>query len=276
MSWFRKLLGKDKQSRPAPGQLGILFDIQRLGSNYGYTAYRIFFDAVDTRQLVYCWLSDGDTNATLASRAGHYCIAVEATDIAQTHYIREALSRSTAAGLLPLPSRFLEGTQLSGEPLVIAAQIDGNGDIANCQTSWIIAAWNESAQKRRSASEARVQSAEQQIDQQADMLRSLGFTVEGIESAKEEVRRAEATRPNAAWFDETVATLVSLYRTHPEGFSRDDPQTVEIRRIGQMLNEKGGFDLMLTAHAEFSRKCNVLGAARNLEYRWDGIGGWRG
>ncbi len=116
------------------------------------------------------------------------------------------------------------------------------------------------------------------IDRQADMWREMGFQVGGVEAAKEAARKAAAARPSEAWFDEAVDKMASIYREHPQGFVRGSggaPEQ-ELRRIGEMLDRRGGMDLMRAAHAEFASRCVVLGAARNLESVWDGIGSWRG
>lgn len=130
------------------GKLGILFDIDDLGSGlYGYAAYQIFFDAIDTEQITGCSLSDGDTNATLAGRANHYCIAVESFEPSKLAAVKEALSKSNAKGLLPLESRFSEEPLVDLEPLVQAAYIDHMGELTRCETSWITAAWQKSREK---------------------------------------------------------------------------------------------------------------------------------
>ncbi len=129
-------------------KIGILFDIDELESGlYGYAAYQIFFNAIDTEQIAGCSLSDGDTSATLAGRANQYCIAIESFDAAKIADVREALSKSNAKGLLPLASRFIEGPLVDLEPLVQAAHIDLSGELVGCQTSWIIAAWQKSHEK---------------------------------------------------------------------------------------------------------------------------------
>jgi hypothetical protein len=129
-------------------KIGILFDIDELESGlYGYAAYKIFFQAVDTRQLAGCTLSDGDTNDTLAGSANQYCIAVESPDASQIAKVKSALSSSGAKGLLPLTSRFLESDLVSLEPLVTAARINAAGELVECQTGWIIKAWKENREK---------------------------------------------------------------------------------------------------------------------------------
>jgi hypothetical protein len=120
--------------------------------------------------------------------------------------------------------------------------------------------------------------AEEAIDRTTEMFREMGFTVGGVEAAKETARKAAAARPNEPWFDEAIDKMVSVYRQHPEGFvqgSGGAPEQ-ELRRIGEMLDQKGGMDLMRAAHAEFSSRCDVRGAARNLEFVWDRIGSWQG
>jgi hypothetical protein len=133
-------------------QIGVLFDIDELdGGLYGFAAYKIFFEAVDTKQLSNCVLSDGDTNATLVGRANQYCIGVESFDDAQIAAIKKALSDSKAKGLLPVRSRFLQGELVQREPLVRAARIDATGKLIDCKTGWVREAW-EKSQTREVAS----------------------------------------------------------------------------------------------------------------------------
>ena len=76
----------------------------------------------------------------------------------------------------------------------------------------------------------------------------------------------------------SAARLLELYRAQPAGFSRSSGGEAlrEIREIGESLHRAGGFDLMVRAHDEFRRICNVPGAPRNLEMMWSGIGEWMG
>jgi hypothetical protein len=129
-------------------KIGVLFDIDDLGSGlYGLAAYRIFFGAVNPRQLTGCILRDGDTNDTLHGSANHYCIAVESLDAEKINSVRAALSASEAKGLLPLPKRFIDEAAVSGEPLVVAGRIDPSGNLVGCQTGWITNAFKEALDK---------------------------------------------------------------------------------------------------------------------------------
>jgi hypothetical protein len=78
---------------------------------------------------------------------------------------------------------------------------------------------------------------------------------------------------------EAVESLLTIYTANPEGFAPGygDPVARErVRRIGKALNLSGGMTLMLEIHAEFASRCQIVGAGRNLEHTWDGIGDWRG
>lgn len=137
---------------------------------------------------------------------------------------------------------------------------------------------SHNGEKPTSETKNRSSAAEEAIDRQVEMWQAMGFTVGGVETAKEEARRATEARPNEAWFDEAVEKMVAIYCEHPQGFVRGSggaPEQ-ELRRIGEMLNQRGGMDLMLAAHKEFAIKCGVQGAPRNIESLWDCIGQWRG
>lgn len=132
-------------------QIGILFDIDELGGGfYGYASYKIFFGALDTNQLLGCLLRDGDTNATLQGNARQCCIAVEFPDGSKIDAVKSALSKSTAKGLLPLSSRFLEDSLVRQEPLVIAGRISSTGELTNCDTVWVMNAWIETRKTKPS------------------------------------------------------------------------------------------------------------------------------
>ena len=123
-------------------EVGILFDIDHLGGGfYGWEAYKILFRALDPNRLGGCTLLDGDTAATLAHRANHYCIAIQSLDPAPIQYVRETLGRSQEKGLLPSANRFLEG--VGGQPLVLAGIVDAHGNLVVKEGSMIGSGWTE-------------------------------------------------------------------------------------------------------------------------------------
>lgn len=125
--------------------IGVLFDIEGLGGGlYGYEAYKVFFTAVDTRQLPGCVLADGDTAATLTGSANHYCISVMSDSASALSYVRAAMTRATAPGLLPVERRFVESDAVRHEPLVPSAQIDAQGRLVNAKPRWVAEAWEKS------------------------------------------------------------------------------------------------------------------------------------
>jgi hypothetical protein len=78
---------------------------------------------------------------------------------------------------------------------------------------------------------------------------------------------------------EAVEALLAIYDQNPDGFAPgygDAAAFANVKHIGEALNEAGGMDRMLEAHAEFARRTRVFGADRNLEHAWDRIGEWLG
>ena len=150
-------------------KIGVLFDIDELGGGlYGYEAYKIFFSAVDTRELAACILSDGDTNATLFGNARQYCIAVQSWLYPeQVDAVRNALSASQAKGLLPLSARFLSDSAAGAEPLVIAGRIDSQGNLLDCHTGWMKEAWEKTRGLHAGPAKVRVRVATPETRQQA-------------------------------------------------------------------------------------------------------------
>jgi hypothetical protein len=82
----------------------------------------------------------------------------------------------------------------------------------------------------------------------------------------------------AALEKEAADRLISIYRSHPQGLDRwkASKELEAVQSIGRSLDEHGGMAAMLRVHQEFSSRCGVRGAPRNLEFMWDGIGNWRG
>ena len=128
--------------------IGILFDIDALkGGLYGFSAYKLFFDAIDPRLIAGGMLSDGDTSQTVAGRQSRYCIAVQSLSASQLETVKDRFSRLDAEELAPLPQRFIEGQSLAQEPLAHAGRIDTGGEFLG--GGWAIKAWQAVRQKYR-------------------------------------------------------------------------------------------------------------------------------
>ena len=78
--------------------------------------------------------------------------------------------------------------------------------------------------------------------------------------------------------NESVASLKEIYLLSPrgEGFNYGSKASEPAIKIGKRLNDLGGKEMMLEAHERFSAEYHILGAARNLEQIWHGIGSWQG
>jgi hypothetical protein len=127
-------------------KIGVLFDIDGLGGGfYGGAAYGLLFDRVGRALFRNVALFDGDTNETLSGEGRVYCIAVQSANQATCDEIERALATVGDAGLQPSNRRFLHtGPILDSEPLVYAGRIDQRGMLLECDTPWIITAWNRS------------------------------------------------------------------------------------------------------------------------------------
>ena len=90
--------------------------------------------------------------------------------------------------------------------------------------------------------------------------------------AEEKARQPLPDISDPDFFSACVDRLVWLYQKKPGGYLTS--QADAVREVGKKLNEAGGMDLMLKAHAAFASRNGLM--ARNLEMVWDGIGGWAG
>jgi hypothetical protein len=127
-------------------KLGIAFDIDGLADfMYGFAAYRLLFRAIlraDRGLLHGCRLWDGDTNATLAGAARDYVIAVESGFPERLGEIARLMADVDHPGLKTPAHRLLRPEALAGEPLVLAARINELGHLDQCDTSWVLTAWD--------------------------------------------------------------------------------------------------------------------------------------
>jgi hypothetical protein len=121
------------------GQLGILFDAQKLGSGfYGYTAFRILFTALPVRELSGCILYHGEIGD---GRNRPYCVAIETDHPGILPRIRQVMAASMARGLLPVNQRFLDEGDMHEEVLAMAARITEEGEMTETQSRWLQEAW---------------------------------------------------------------------------------------------------------------------------------------
>lgn len=245
--------------------IGIVFDIDELGGGlYGYEAYKILFQAVDTRQLAGCSLSDGDTGPTLFGRENHYCIAVESLDLARIAMVRDALAKSNARGLLPGSRRFLDSSAVGREPLVLAAEIDLTGEVTRCQTYWVTQAWRESREKAEQ--EGRPPGKRVQEPPSADFgLAKIGPDQPSIEGRTEDVGEVRLT-PNGEYSVQMLAADEDMVYIPPGPFvcgSEEEGTLCEV-------NLEHGFwmDRFPVTNAQFSRFLNEKGNREEGGAEW--------
>lgn len=137
-------------------QIGILFDVQKLGSGfYGYTAFRIFFAVLPPRELAACGLYHGEVGR---GRNRSYCIAIECGNLSLLQRMRQAFAATHARGLLGPADRFLDEPALRDESLAPAARITPQGELTECRSRWVLEAWE------RAQGKARTDTAEKRVD----------------------------------------------------------------------------------------------------------------
>jgi HEAT repeat protein len=109
---------------------------------------------------------------------------------------------------------------------------------------------------------------------------ALGITMQpSAAPATSSVMAAATLPPPPGTIPEAVETLLSIYEQYPDGFAPgygDAHAYEQVREIGKALNDTGGMERMLQAHADFSHRTRTPGAPRNLEHAWDRIGEWLG
>jgi|GEM_PF-1341517 len=113
-----------------PG-IGIVFDIDQCGGNYGYHAWRLFMKHIDPQRLAAGILLEGDTAATLNGSANEFCIGVYGAD---PEYIRQMFEAVDEPGLAPMHRRFIEKIALDQQPLCEYGKVDAFGRLVT--ESW--------------------------------------------------------------------------------------------------------------------------------------------
>ncbi len=119
----------NKPNKEIFNEIGVLFDIDKLGGWYGAEAYKIFFKNLNPMKMSGFILYDGDTTETLNGNANNYCIAVQSMDPSTINYIKDSFSQANNTGLSSIENRFIMGNVTPKHPLVLSARVNSGGRI---------------------------------------------------------------------------------------------------------------------------------------------------
>jgi hypothetical protein len=110
--------------------IGARFDIEKAGGGYyGFTCWKIVWQAINPEDIGVASLYEGDTNATLNGRENVFCIAIQSLDSGAIGRIKSALSQSEAFKQVCASPMFVEGSACAAEPLPDAGRIDAQGNL---------------------------------------------------------------------------------------------------------------------------------------------------
>jgi len=110
--------------------IGARFDIEKAGGGYyGFTCWKIVWQAINPEDIGVASLYEGDTAATLNDREKVFCIAVQSLDSGAIAKIKSALSQSEAFKRVCASPMFVEGSSCAAEPLPDAGRIDAEGNL---------------------------------------------------------------------------------------------------------------------------------------------------
>jgi hypothetical protein len=115
---------------PGTPTLGIRFDVNRIYSgSYGVECWRIFWEAVDPKDIAGSTLYEGDTSASVEGRENVFCIALQHSSPAPLGYAKAALKHHAEFATVCAPPRFVENAECSREPLILAGCVSPAGDL---------------------------------------------------------------------------------------------------------------------------------------------------
>jgi len=115
---------------PGIPTLGIRFDIEKVeGGSYGFEAWKVFWSAIDPREIPSSNLFEGDTNATLGGRENVFCIAIQRAETKDLARIKAVLSQDQKFIEVAASPMFTEGNACALEPLPDAGRIDATGTL---------------------------------------------------------------------------------------------------------------------------------------------------
>jgi len=110
--------------------IGVRFDIEKAGGGYyGFTCWKVFWQAINPEEVGVASLYEGDTAATLNDREDVFCIAVQSLDSGAIAKIKTALTENEGFKRVCANPMFVEGSSCSAEPLPDAGRIDADGNI---------------------------------------------------------------------------------------------------------------------------------------------------
>ncbi|MDD5542334.1 MAG: hypothetical protein PHX83_04100 [Acidobacteriia bacterium] len=116
--------------------LGIRFDIGKVNSAaYGIACWRIFWEAIDPRNLPATLLFEGDTKGTLNGQENVFCIALQSMDRSAVESVRTALEHHDGFQKVAAWPPFGEDMAVVNEPLPDAGRIDAFGELVGTATN---------------------------------------------------------------------------------------------------------------------------------------------
>jgi len=110
--------------------IGVRFDIEKAGGGaYGFTCWKVFWQAINPEEIGVASLYEGDTAATLNGRENVFLIVIQTSGGSAIPRIKAALIRSEAFQRVCANPMFVEGSACEGEPLPNAGRLDAKGNL---------------------------------------------------------------------------------------------------------------------------------------------------
>jgi hypothetical protein len=111
--------------------LGIRFDIGKAGEGYyGFSCWRVFWQAIHPADVGSASLCDGDTTATLSGQENIFCIVIQDVHPDSIRAIKTILSGDEGFKRICANPMFTEGAACEAEPLSDAGMIDNAGNLS--------------------------------------------------------------------------------------------------------------------------------------------------
>lgn len=115
---------------PGTPTLGIRFDVDLVNAgSYGEACWRIFWQAIDPKQVAGATLFEGDTDASMRGDENVFCLAIQTSNSGALGAVRSILGNEPAFNAVCSPPRFVENDACTGEPLVRVANISADGTL---------------------------------------------------------------------------------------------------------------------------------------------------